>query len=152
MSGRKVAFVKITAEGRDKGKEFKITEMPAMQAEKWAIRAFLALARGGIEIPEDIADQGLAGIAVVGFKMFGSMRWEDAEPLLDEMFACIEAVPEPGNHDKVTSLFESSIDEPATNLFLRKQVFGLHVDFSKLVAASKSALAAGMGTTDSPTT
>jgi hypothetical protein len=36
---------------RDKGKRFKITEMPAMKAEKWAARFFLALAKSGIDIP-----------------------------------------------------------------------------------------------------
>lgn len=148
---RKEIFVAVTAEGRDKGKEFKLTELPAMQAEKWAIRAFLALARGGVDIPEDIKDAGLMGIAMLGLKMFGSMRFEDAEPLLDEMFQCIQAVPEPGNHGKVTPLYESSIEEPATVLFLRKQIFGLHVDFSKLAAASTSALAAGKAAS-SPTT
>lgn len=140
---RKEVFVTITAESRDKGKEFRLTELPALQAEKWAIRAFLALARGGVPIPEDIKESGLMGIAMLGVKMFGSMRWEDAEPLLDEMFQCIQAVPEPGNHAKVTQLFESSIEDPTTVLFLRKQIFGLHVDFSKLAAASTSALAAG---------
>ncbi len=148
---RKEIFVTVTAEGRDQGKEFKLTEMPAMQAEKWAYRAFLALARGGIEIPEDIAESGLMGVAMVGLQMFGSMRWDDAEPLLDEMLPCVQAVPEPGNHGKVTPLFSSSIEEPSTLVFLRKQVFGLHVDFSKLVAASTSALAAGKPAS-SPTT
>ena len=41
---RKVEYITIDQEGRDQGKTFKITEMPALKAEKWATRAFLALA------------------------------------------------------------------------------------------------------------
>ncbi len=148
---RKEAFITIAAEGEDQGKVFKITRMPAMQAAKWAARAFLALARGGIEIPEDIARSGLMGIAMFTFRVFGSMRWEDAEPLLDELFACVQAVPDPARPLMVTKVFESSIQEPATVMQLHKEVFALHVDFSKLVAASTSALAASKAT-DSLTT
>ena len=147
----KEAFITIAAEGDDKGKVFKITRMPAMQAAKWGARAFLALARGGVEIPEDIAETGLPGIAILGFKLFGSMRWEDAEPLLDELFACVQAVPDPKRPLVVTQIVESSIEEPATIAFLHKEAFALHVDFSKLVAASTSALAASKSTA-SPTT
>ena len=45
----------IADENRDKGKMFLLTEMPALQAEKWAIRAFLALAKAGLVIPDDVA-------------------------------------------------------------------------------------------------
>lgn len=148
---RKEAFITITADGDDKGKVFKLTRMPAMQAAKWAARAFLALARGGVEIPEDIASSGLMGIAMLGMKMFGSMRWEDAEPLLDELFACVQAVPDPSRPELVTKIFESSIEEPATIALLHKEAFCLHVDFSKLAAPLTSALAAGKPTS-SPNT
>lgn len=37
--------VEITVEeGRDKGKKFKITEMPAVKMDKWATKALLILA------------------------------------------------------------------------------------------------------------
>jgi len=149
---RRDVFVTISAEGRDQGKVFKITEMPALQAEKWATRTFLALARGGVEIPDDIAQSGLPGIATLGMKIFGNMRWEDAEPLLDEMMGCVQAVPDPKRPDLVTKLFDdASIEEIGTYLTLRKAVFGLHVDFSELAAAYRSALAASKSAA-SPTT
>ena len=50
---RKTKRVTITAEGRDKGKTFLITELPADQAERWAIRALLALIQSGAVISED---------------------------------------------------------------------------------------------------
>ena len=148
---RNEKFITITAKGRDKGKVFKLTEMSPMQAEKWAIRAFLALARGGVEIPEDIAASGLQGIAMLGMKMFGSMKFEDAEPLLDEMLRCVEAVPDPANRGTTTVLFESSIDEVKTIFTLRKEALALHLDFSELAALYASASAASQNES-SPTT
>src|SRR5690348_15347201 len=136
---RKVEFVEIDLAGRDKGKVFKLTEMSAAQAERWAMRAFLAMARGGIDVPEDIASAGLAGIAVMGLKAVGAMQFADAETLMNEMFACVEAVPDPTKRAITTQLFDESIEEVATRLYLRKRVFGLHVDFSQLVGRLTSA-------------
>ena len=39
---RKETFVTIETEGRDQGKVYKITEMPAAQAEWWGTRFMLA--------------------------------------------------------------------------------------------------------------
>jgi len=44
---RKTATVTISAEGRDKGKTFFLTEMSAERSEEWGERALLALVRGG---------------------------------------------------------------------------------------------------------
>ncbi|HEX7687348.1 MAG TPA: hypothetical protein VF453_06565 [Burkholderiaceae bacterium] len=136
---RREAFVTIDAEGRDKGKVFKLTEMPAAQAERWAIRAFLALANAGVDLPEDVATSGMAGIAVVGIRALGKLKWADAEPLLDEMMLCVSACPQPDNRTVVTGLFPDSIEEISTRLRLRKEVFLLHTGFSLPAAPSTSA-------------
>ena len=60
---RNTKSLTISAEGRDKGKTFLLTEMSAVRAEKWAARAVLALLKSGVELPEDAAQAGLAGIA-----------------------------------------------------------------------------------------
>lgn len=148
---RKTATVTIEAEGRDLGKVFLLREMPASQAEKWAARAFLAMARSGIDIPDDLAGAGLAGIATVGLKAIGGLGFAEAEPLMDEMFACIQIIPDPARPAVVRALVESDTEEISTRLRLRKEVFGLHVDFSGLAAHLKSAQAAGTGG-GSPTT
>lgn len=142
---RKTATVTIDAEGRDLGKVFLLREMPASQAEKWAARAFLAMARSGIDIPDDLAGAGLAGIAAVGLKAIGGLGFAEAEPLMDEMFACIQIIPDPARPAVVRALVESDTEEISTRLRLRKEVFGLHVDFSGLAAHLKSAQAAGTG-------
>jgi len=53
---RKVLTVTIGPDGgRDAGKQFQLTEMAAAQAERFAAKAFLALARNGVEVPGDLA-------------------------------------------------------------------------------------------------
>ena len=147
---RKTLLITIDAEGRDFGKVFKLTEMSAVRAEKWAARAFLAMARSGIDIPDNIAEAGLAGIAAIGFRALGGMRFDDAEPLLDEMFATVELIPDPSRPNVARPLIESDIEEVATRLRLRKEVFSLHVDFSRAVGLLTSTSAATAG--DSPAT
>jgi hypothetical protein len=141
---RKTAIVTIDAEGRDYGKVFLLREMPASRAEKWATKAFLALAKSGVEIPDDIAKMGLAGIAAIGLKSLAGVSFADAEPLMDEMFACVTIIPDPSKTDVANqtpihrSLVEDDIEEIATRLTLRKELFALHVNFSLPAAPSSS--------------
>lgn len=126
---RKTAQITISTEGRDCGKVFMLRELPASQAEKWAAKAFFALAKAGVEIPDDIASAGLAGIAAVGLKALGGMSFVDAEVLLDEMFTCVSYIPDPSKPQVVRGLIEDDIEEVATRLKLRKEVFSLHTGF-----------------------
>lgn len=141
---------------RDKGKHFLLTELPAKQGEDWAVRFFLSLARSGVEVPDDIMQAGMAGVAVVGFRMFSAMGFADARELLTEMFTCIRAVGDPMRAEATTRALVDrgaegdDIEEIATRWQLRQEVFGLHVDFSKLGALLKSVGAPGANT--SPTT
>lgn len=141
---RKTLTYTVTSEGRDKGKVFSITEMSAHQAERWAARLLFALMNSGIEVPEDVSTMGLAGVAKLGFKALGSIPFELAEPLLDEMFECVKIMPNPSNPNIVRGLVEDDIEEVTTRLILRKEVFGLHVDFFTNAApfATASSMAA----------
>src|SRR6185312_7551249 len=65
---RKTEIINVTSEGRDKGKQFIITEMPALRAERWAFRALLALAHSGVQLPEGAADGGMAVLASAGLQ------------------------------------------------------------------------------------
>ena len=76
--------------GRDTGKIFQITIMSAAQAEKWAMRAILAMIQSGMEIPDDVAAMGMAGVAKMGMQAIGGIKWELAEPLLDDMMKELE--------------------------------------------------------------
>lgn len=133
--GRKVITVTIEADGRDKGKVFQLTEMAAARAERWAARAFLALAKSKLEIPDDVAALGLAGIAQLGFQALAGISFEDAEPLLDEMMACVAVVPDKAHPEVVRRLIDDGgdgddIEEVATRVKLRMEVWTLHTGFS----------------------
>lgn len=134
---RRTAVSVIDADGRDKGKRFLITEMSASQAERWAVRAFLAMGATGIEIPDDIKEAGLAGLAALGVQAMGFIPFEAAEPLLAEMFDCIQFVPDPANPTFTRPLIEDDIEEVATRLKLRKDVIELHTGFSLAARASQ---------------
>jgi len=122
--------------GRDKGKLFVITEMPAMRAEKWALRLLLELMKSGMELPDEIANAGMAGVASLGLPAMGSLPWSVAEPLLDELLQCVEIVPDPKNRQIMRKLIEEDIEEIPTLLKLRVAVFKLHTSF--LPAANRS--------------
>ena len=135
---RRIASFTASA-GRDAGKVFRITEMPADQAERWAVKAFLAAAKGGVTLPENAAESGFAGIAQMGFSMLANMPPELAFELLDEMMACVQYQPNPAKPEVVRGLIADDIEEVMTRLQLRKAVFDLHVDFSQAAATSTSA-------------
>jgi hypothetical protein len=136
---RKVKNYTIQAEGRDKGKVFVLTEMPATQGEKWALRLFLAMAKGGIDLPDNVTSAGMAGLAKIGLELLAQVPYEQAEPLLDEMMACVTCMPDPGNPSITRALVESDIEEVSTRIMLRKETFFLHVDFFPIGGQSTSA-------------
>jgi len=126
---RKEITITIEDSGRDQGKVYFIKEMAASQAEKWAARAFLALAKSGVDIPDDIENAGLAGIAALGIKALSGMTFAEAEPLLDEMIFCVSIIPDPVRPSVTRKLIEDDIEEIKTRLKLRAEVFKIHFDF-----------------------
>jgi hypothetical protein len=135
---RKVVTVTITDEGRDLGKVYQLTEAPAIQADKWGVRAMLALNRNGAQIPDEIMKLGLIGVLVVGVHKLRGVLWEDLEPLLDEMMGCVKIVPTPASPNVVRKLMPEDIEEISTLATLRKEVFSLHVGFTPPADLSKS--------------
>lgn len=127
--GRKIARFTVTAEGRDKGKVFVLTEMGADAGERWATRLVFALMNAGVDVPDNIESAGMAGIAAIGIKALGKLPYEAAEPLLVDMFDCIAISPDPRNPGLIRTLVEGDIEEVLTRLTLRKELFKLHIDF-----------------------
>ena len=135
---RRTNKVTISEAGRDKGKTFLLTELPADQAERWAIRCLLAIANSGSKLPDDALEAGMAGLAltvrsfiVVGLRSLQGMRYDDVGDLLDEMLGCIQYCPPGGLPPQ--KLFEGEncqIEEVATRLTLRWEVLQLHINFS----------------------
>lgn len=117
---------------RDAGKTFRLTEMPALRAEKWAWRMFLAMKGTTAEVDPAIAALGMVGVAIRGLNSFlaADVRYEDIEPLLDEMFTCVSMIRDPRHPDAATPLSDSDIEEVKTRAWLRSEVLSLHVGFS----------------------
>ena len=124
MARKETTFVAET--GRDLGKQFLITEMPASQAENWAFQVILAVGNAGIEIPEGLASQGMSGLMAIGYMNLLKIPFDAAKPLLDEMMNCVQIIPSANIKRK---LVEEDIEEVATRLQLRKATWNLHMDF-----------------------
>jgi hypothetical protein len=132
---RKVMDYTVEAEGRDKGKVFQLTEMSAAQAERWALRAFQALARAGVDLGE-VMGGGMQGLASAGLRAFAFLPFHEADPLLSEMFACVKVKPNP---NAVRELVDDDIEEISTRLTLRAEVLKLHTDFLRAGGPQTSA-------------
>ena len=148
---RKTAIITIDADGRDKGKQFFLREMPADRAERWAMRAMFLLARGNAEMSALDPGAGMAGIAAAGFEALKYIPYEDAAPLLNEMLSCVQ-YQTPANTQRPLTMPHpdtgegADIEEVSTYMTLRKEIFKLHVNFltaAKPLNGAQEAAAAG---------
>ena len=114
--------------GRDKGKSFVITEMPAAQADNWAMRALIALANGGVDLGGLSPQQGMMGMAGVALDALGRLKADDAIPLLNELLDCVQIIPE-GGRPRPLNMDFNDVEDFTTLWRLRKEVFALHTDF-----------------------
>ena len=128
---RKTVNVTIQQEGRDKGKSFIITEMPADQAERWGMRALTAILAKNPSIPNIDPSAGMAGLVSIGMTALGGLDFEQAEPLLAEMMDCVKIDMGNGIVRALIHGDGADIEEISTRLLLRKEVLKLHVDFFK---------------------
>lgn len=143
-------------ENRDAGKAFLLTEMDAVRTEKWAARALLAIAAGGVDIPPEVLQMGAPAVVAAGFRSLVTMAFADAEPLLDEMMQCVSFIPDRRKPDVTRPLDPEDIDEVTTLLTLRGEVVELHTGFSVAAFLSKLGKAASTMTptpdsSDTPT-
>jgi hypothetical protein len=143
---RKTKVVIVELEGRDRGKMFLLTEMSARRAEEWGTRAFLALARSGVDIPDYAEGSGMASLAAIGLRALGRIAFDEARPLMDEMMRCIKIVPDPSKPAFIRDLLDDGgdgddIEEVMTRAWLKSEVFELHTGFSIAAAISNRAVA-----------
>lgn len=120
---RKTVDFPVVKDGRDKGKVFIITEMSAVQGHEWATKALFAILNSGIDMPDEMASMGLAGIAVMGIGAITKIPHAVAKPLLDELMTCVkikqekvERAPVPEDFEEIMTLFD-----------LQKEVLSLHL-------------------------
>lgn len=134
MARKTITFT--ATDGRDDGKQFIITEMGAAKAENWAMRALLALMSSGIDVPEGFEQNGMAGMAELGLRAVSRLKWDVAEPLINEMMDCVRFMPTPSKPHIVRDVMGDDIEEVTTRFKLRIAVLELHTGFS--LAADKS--------------
>lgn len=130
MARQQIEVVVNDPASRDLGRRYVITEMPASQAEKFAVRCFLALARSGKEIPEDVRAAGMAGLAVIGFNMLAGLDFAEASVLMDEMMGCVQYQYDATNAAALRPLNEVDVEDVSTRVRLRSEIFTLHTGFS----------------------
>lgn len=138
MARRQVAVTISDPKSRDNGKTFRVTEMSADRAERWAIRCLLALANAGAKVPDDVLTAGMAGIhatlpgfLIQGIRSLAGLRYDDAEPLLAEMLACCEfRAPGTDQYFALSGTGLSQVEEVSTLWKLRYEVLAVHLGFS----------------------
>lgn len=139
LMARRTAIVTITTtdgvENRDAGKSFLLTEAPALQAEEWALRAMMALGTSGFIVPQELADAGLMGVAIVGYQAFMGSSEQAVLPLWREMLPmCVQyKAPNPNPQtgaDVLMPWAPGYIEEVSTLLTLRRQLLELHTGFT----------------------
>lgn len=128
---RKTALVTIDADNRDHGKKFFLKELPANQAERWALKVVALLARRGVQVPVGSEMAGMA--ALPSFSPLAMMSWIDDEALVGEIMSCVQAWPE--GSPIARALVPSDVEEVLTRVYLKMEVIALHVGFSMAVVA-----------------
>lgn len=127
---RRTKEVTIKAQGRDHGKTFLLTEMPAEEGEFWATRALELLENSGeLEKKAEKSDGGMAALANAAASRAGiniARRLQD--PSLDGMWKYVQFQPK-NKEAPPQALREDHIEEWETRLDLRVAFFRLHVGF-----------------------
>ena len=147
--GRRTETITIKTAGRDKGKVFILTEMPAVAAERWATQALALLLTAGVPVDESQKDAGMEGLAAAiqpdpdaPLDPAVAMRTAKAlqDPSLDAWWGCVQYQHAPGQQPMPIDQGENCpIEEIMTISFLRMQVLALHTDFFSAASASTSA-------------
>lgn len=122
--------VELTIEDRGNPLHFIIREMPATKLEAWIIRALLLIVGADIEVPNgsDLKSAG-AFLAERGVTSLGSVDYDKAAPLLDELLGCcsrrLDKVEERCTPDTV----DGYIEDVSTLFKLRMEAAKLNLGF-----------------------
>jgi hypothetical protein len=118
---------------RDNGKTFILTEMDAYHGQDWALRALLALASSGVQLPDGALSGGMASLARFGVTALLQSPHGVLKPLLDEMLAQAQYLHAPKH--PLQSIFPDAagncpVEEIKTFMTLQLALFKLHTGFS----------------------
>ncbi|SPL70864.1 phage tail assembly chaperone [Acinetobacter stercoris] len=123
---RKVKDIEIQS-GRDQGKKFRITEMPVLQADRWAMRAIFALTKAGVNIQGVDPKAGMLEMAKVASSALSGLDTEEGIGLLDELLECVKIIP--GGGEPREPEWDDDLEDFKSLFILRKEALMLHLDF-----------------------
>lgn len=121
--------------GRDAGKTFLITEMPAIQADEWAHRLLEQAANSGVDLKNvdalSVDTKSMKGMIEIGAQVFtilGRIPYEISRQMkFDILDSCVKIVPKSG--DARTCLWDQEIEDFQNFTILAAHAIGIHVDF-----------------------
>lgn len=125
--------------GRDHGKTFVLTEMPAIPADKWATQALSLIMANGLKVAETEMTAGMEGLAAAigpdggtGLDAREAMAIVTAlqHPSLESWWDCVQYQHKPNQPPMPIDKGENCpIEDIATIGFLRFRVLALHTGF-----------------------
>lgn len=113
--------------GRDKGKNFVVTELPLVQADYLITLYAKAAGKAGIDfygLPPSIGAQGLQ---FVDTKINASISMEETAEINAILDKCYKILPDNGEAQNV--ILGTDIVDPQTLKILRDEAIKIHVDF-----------------------
>ncbi len=116
---------------RDNGKIFVLTEMDAYSGQDWALRAILAIAASGVQLPPGALGAGWAALAPFAVSALLDASYRDLQPLLTEMLAQAQYQHDPKHPlQPIASGPNCVVEEIKTFFILHKALFKLHTGFT----------------------
>ncbi len=138
MARKQITHI-VEDEGRDKGKVFHITEMPAWDADTMAQDVFRAMGESKFtELPEDVVRMGCAGLATVGLSVLCSSKPEVSAEMRDRLLGTVEIVITHEGQQQIRKVKSIDFEEVQTIRTLMDKVFNLNFGFLALAAESDS--------------
>lgn len=134
MSRKQVTYT-VEDEGRDKGKEFIITEMSAWDAEELSEEIYRAMGHGEFNsLPADVVAMGVAGLATVGVSVLAAAPASVSRPISDRILSTVEIVITNEGKDIARAIKPIDFEEISTIRTLKDKVFELNFGFLSLAA------------------
>lgn len=130
MARKEIPFI-VETEGRDKGKEFLITEMSAWDADSLAQDIFRAMGDSNYSsIPADVIAMGCAGLATVGLSVISASSPEVARQLRDRLMSTVDIIiTNDGQRQQRKVNGSLDFEEVSTIRTLLDKVFQVNFDF-----------------------
>ncbi len=130
MARKEIPFI-VETEGRDKGKEFLITEMSAWDADSLAQDIFRAMGDSNYSsIPADVIAMGCAGLATVGLSVISASSPEVARQLRDRLMSTVDIIiTSDGKRQQRKVNGALDFEEVSTIRSLLDKVFQVNFDF-----------------------